>query len=69
MDIQLTELLINLITKHQKQKVKKKNCDKTSNLELVITNFCKKGKANKMKIAIAIVTTPPNLSGIERKIA
>jgi hypothetical protein len=40
-----------------------------SNFELLTRYFGNKGKTSNIKIAANIHKTPPNLSGIERKIA
>jgi len=47
----------------------KKNCDNTSNFELLTRNFCKKGKKNSIINDRPIHATPPNLEGIDLKIA
>jgi hypothetical protein len=47
----------------------KNSCETISNFELLILNFCKKGKPNKITRDKPIQATPPNFEGIDRKIA
>lgn len=48
---------------------KKKNLEIILNVFPLTTLLSVTGNANKIKIAANIAITPPNLSGIERKIA
>ena len=61
--------MLNNSNKKLKAHIHKKIANIGLNFVLLITEVLIKGNNNNTKIALTIAITPPNLSGIDRKIA